>query len=64
VLVQRLAKTLCFVKFRAEAGREYKIDSEVDGDTWRIWLVDQQTGARLNCIYEAVKTEAKSESSW
>ena len=61
----RWAKSLCFVKFRAEAGHEYKIDSETfnAGDSWRIWLVDQQTGARCDCVYEPVKTEAKPESS-
>jgi hypothetical protein len=61
--IARWAKNLCFVKFRAEAGREYQIDSETNGDTWRIWLVDQQTNTRLDCVYEPVKTEAKPESS-
>ncbi|HEY1372223.1 MAG TPA: hypothetical protein VGH50_07115 [Candidatus Binatia bacterium] len=57
------AKTLCYVKFRAEAGHEYNIDSETfdAGDRWRIWLVDRQTGARCDCIYEPAKTE-KAES--
>jgi hypothetical protein len=60
----RWAKNLCFVKFRAEAGHEYNIDSETfdAGDRWRIWLVDRQTGARCDCIYEPAKTEAKAES--
>jgi hypothetical protein len=59
----REAKTLCYVKFRAEAGHEYKFDSETfNVDNWRIWLVDQQTGARCDCLYGPPKTEAKAES--
>jgi hypothetical protein len=60
----RWAKTLCFVKFHAEAGHEYKIDSEIGrGDTWWIWLVDQQTGARCDCLYEPANGKPEPDSS-
>jgi hypothetical protein len=48
----RWANSPCFTTFRAEAGHEYKINSESLGDSWRIWLVDQQTGTRCDCLYE------------
>jgi hypothetical protein len=59
--IARWAKSLCFIKFNAEAGHEYQIDSAIGGDAWRVWLVDQQTGARCDCLYEQKDKDPTSD---
>ena len=48
----RSANSLCFVTFTAEAGGQYEIATETIGESWRIWLVDKQTGSKIECLYK------------